>query len=628
MMRFRLRALLMAAVVALAAVSVPAQSPDAISYRLTFPDRAHRLMDVEVTFTGVPSGPLQLRMSRSSPGRYAIHEFAKNVFDVRALDGAGRRLTVTRPDPHGWTVPSHSGVVRVTYRVFGDRTDGTYVGIDSTHAHINMPAALMWARGLEARTITVRFEPPSGTSWRVATQLLPGRDEYTFTAPNLQYLNDSPSEFSDFDLRTFRVADNGRNPTFRLAVHHDGTDAELDVLAADVQKIVREARHVFGEYPAYEGETYTFIADYLPWVNGDGMEHRNSTVITSPSSIRSNRMGLLDTVSHEFFHGWNVERIRPKSLEPFDFERANMSGELWLGEGFTNYYGALVLRRAGLISVRDFAAEMGDTVNALVVSPGRQLRSAREMSELAPFIDAATSVDRTAWDNTYLSYYTWGSAIGLGLDLTLRERSNGRVTLDHFMRALWQTHGRPGGGTIGMVDNPYTMDDLRTALASVSGDAAFAREFFDTYIEGPGMVDYARLLLRGGILLRPVAPGQATAGAFRVQDAASGVRVMNAVPFGSPAYAAGLDRDDVIVSVSGARLSTAAEWSRILQARRPGDVLPIVFQRRGQSVSAALTLGEDPRVQAVPSEEAGQGLTDAQRAFRDAWLNSAARSGQ
>jgi predicted metalloprotease with PDZ domain len=560
-------------------------------------------------------------MSRSSPGRYAIHEFAKNVYDVRATDGAGRSLAVTRPDPNGWTVPTHSGVVQVTYRVFGDRTDGTYLGVDSSHAHINMPAALMWARGLETRPITVRFERPAGTTWRVATQLLPGRDEQSFTAPNLQYLNDSPSEFSDFALRTFRVADNGRNPTFRLAVHHDGTDQELDAFAADVERIVREARDVFGEYPAYEGDTYTFIADYLPWVNGDGMEHRNSTVITSPSSIRSNRTGLLDTVSHEFFHGWNVERIRPKSLEPFDFERANMSGELWLAEGFTNYYGALVLRRAGLTSVRDFAAEMGQTLNAVIVSPGRRLRSAREMSELAPFVDAATAMDRTAWDNTYLSYYTWGCAIGLGLDLTLRDRSGGRVTLDHFMRALWQTYGRPGGRSMGLVDNAYTMADLRTTLASVSGDADFARDFFERYIEGTELVEYARLLARAGILLRPVAPGQATAGAFRVQDAPSGVRVMNAVPFGSPAYAAGLDRDDLIVSAAGGRLTSAAEWSRLLQARKPGEAVPIVFQQRGKTVSASMTLVEDPRVQAVPADEAGRPLTDAQRAFRAAWLD-------
>jgi predicted metalloprotease with PDZ domain len=128
-------------------------------------------MQVEATFTTVPAGPLELRMSRSSPGRYALHEFAKNVFDVRITDEAGKDLTVMRPNPHEWDVTGHSGTVRVTYKIFGDRVDGTYLAVDSSHAHINMPAAIMWARGFERRPISIRFERPTGTSWRVATQL-------------------------------------------------------------------------------------------------------------------------------------------------------------------------------------------------------------------------------------------------------------------------------------------------------------------------------------------------------------------------------------------------------------------------------------------------------------------------
>ena len=322
---------------------------------------------------------------------------------------------------------------------------------------------------------------------------------YTFSAPNLQYLMDSPTEVSAFGLRTFSVSEVAASPVFRLVVHHAGTDAELDAFAVDVQKIVREARHVFGEYPAYEGNTYTFLADYLPWANGDGMEHRNSTILTSTTSIRSNRIGLLDTISHEFIHGWNIERIRPRSLEPFNFEDANMSGELWLGEGFTSYYGPLVLLRAGLTQVDDFAAEMTDVVNAVANSPGRRIRSAEDMSRLAPFVDAAVSVDRTSFDNTYISYYTWGAAIALGLDLTLRDRSNGKTTLDDFMRALWQKHGKPGGKAPGYVDNPYTVADLKATLAAVAGDAAFAESFFARFIQGRELVDYGPLLERVGL---------------------------------------------------------------------------------------------------------------------------------
>ena len=231
---------------------------------------------------GVTAGELQLLMSRSSPGRYATHDFAKNVSDVRATDTAGRPLPIERTSPNRWSVRDHAGEVRLSYRLSGDQIDGTYVGVDRSHAHINMPAAVIWARGFDMRPISVRFEPVPGSSWRVATQLLPGRDPYTFTAPNLQYLMDSPAEVSAFTLRTFTVGDNARTPVFRVAVHHSGTDADVDAFVRDVEGIVREARYVFGEYPAFEGNTYTFIVDLLQGNSTDAMEHRNSTFITAP----------------------------------------------------------------------------------------------------------------------------------------------------------------------------------------------------------------------------------------------------------------------------------------------------------------------------------------------------------
>ena len=607
-----------------APAAVLAQAP--VSYRLSFPEREHRLMQVEIVFEDVPPAPLQLRMSRTSPGRYALHEFAKNVFDVRITNAAGQPLAVTRPNPHQWDVTGHAGEVRVAYRIFGDRVDGTYLGIDSTHAHINMPAALMWARGLESRPATVRFEQPPGSSWRVATQLLPGRDSFTFTAPNLMYLMDSPSEFSAFTLRTFTAGDDGRTPVFRIAVHHAGTEAEADAFARDVEAIVRETRHIFGEYPAFEGNTYTFIADYLPWASGDGMEHRNSTILTSSRSLRTSRLDLLDTAAHEFFHAWNVERIRPQSLEPFDLEEANMSGELWMAEGFTSYYGPLVMKRAGLIEARDFAAEIGRTINTVLTAPGRQWRSAVESSQMAPFWDAATAVDPTNLENTFVSYYTWGAAIAAGLDLALRDRSDGRVTLDDYMRALWTAFGKGSASAAGSIARTYTIADLRATLAKVSGDEAFAADFFDRYIQGREAIDYGPLLARAGFVLRLASPGRAFIGEVQIQDAQRGARIDGIVPHGSPAYAAGLDRDDVITSIGGTRVASAGDVDRAIGARKPGEVVPIAFERRGQPVTGSLRLVEDPRREAVPAEQAGQVITEAQRRFRDAWLSSAART--
>ena len=606
-----------------------------VSYRISFPEPEHHWAQVEVVFPNVGVGPLEVCMSRSSPGRYALHEFAKNVYEVHAFDGRGRPLTFDRPEPHRWTILGHDGTVRVRYRVYGDRVDGTYLAVDTTHAHINMPATMMWARGLESRPARISFEPPAGARWTIATQLHPTDDPVTFTAANLQYLMDSPVEVGSFTLRTVRVSP---TTTIRLAMHHTGSASDVDQLASDVARLAREEGSVFGEFPKYDVGHYTFLIDYLPYAEGDGMEHRNSAVVTlNGTSGSGRRPDLLGTIAHEFFHSWNVERIRPRSLEPFNFEEANVSGELWLGEGFTSYYEALVMQRAGLASLDGTAAEFGRTIDTVVRAPGRSLRSAVDMSRLAPFVDAARWTDRTNWDNLYVSYYTWGAALGLGLDLSLRDHTGGRVTLDDYMRAMWRIHGRPEPpgapktaaalGTAkappaeGLVAAPYTLRDARDRLAEVS-DRAFADQFFERFVEGREVVDYASLLQRAGLVLRKRNAGRAWLGDVRLDYQASSARLVEPALFGSPVYRAGLDQDDEIARIDGEIISSAGQLERVLQSHRPGDVVPVVFLRRGVRTNASLTLEEDPRLEVVPAERTGRALTDAERSFRAAWLNS------
>ena len=608
------------------ASSAWAQAP--IEYRLSFPSPEHRWMQVDVRFPDVPPGALQLRMARTSPGRYALTEAAKNVFEVSIADGKGQPLAAARPNLHQWDVTSHDGTVVVRYKIFGDRTDGTYLGIDSMHAHINMPAAMMFARGWFDRPARVTFVEPAGKTWKVATQLFPTQDPLVFTAPNIQYLMDSPTEFSDFTLRTFTVDDGAKNgppPTFRVALLHDGTDAEADAFATDVERIVREAANVFGELPKYDTGTYTFLSVYLPWASGDGMEHRNSTSLTDQGALRSPgpRQGILGTVSHEFFHCWNMERIRSKGIEPFDFEEANMSDDLWLGEGFTNYYDDLILHRAGLETMDGLMNDLAGMINQTMISPGRKIRNAVDMSRLAPFVDAAVSVDRTAWSNLFISYYTYGSAIGLALDLSLRDRTDGRVTLDTYMQALWQTYGKPGQKVPGYVATPYTRDGLKGTLAQVSGDPDFVKDFFGRYVEGRELADYPRLLTRAGLVARKRSAGKAWLGNAQLQSGGSAMTVSGQVPFESPLYKAGVSQDDQIVNLGGVDLASQGALDGVLAQHRPGDAVPIRFARRsGETVNATLTFDEDPRIEIVPVEKTGGTLTAAQKAFRDDWLNA------
>lgn len=589
----------------------------AIEYVVSVPAPEQRWLQVDISFPVKPGAPFDVRMARSSPGRYATHEFGKNVYRVEARGAGDAALPIEHVAPAHWRLRPTGPTLRVSYRLFADRVDGTYAAVDGTHAHLNIPAAFAFAPSLADTPIRVRFTQPPGRTWKVATQLFPTDDPLTFTAPNLQYFMDSPVEFSAHALREFTLPGAGGRPArIRLAVHHLGTDAELDAFTSSVEKIVREQAAIFGELPAFDGGTYTFLMDYLPWAGGDGMEHRNSTVCSAPAALSAGAR-LAGTAAHEFFHAWNVERIRPKSLEPFDFTQANMSGELWLAEGVTTYYGSLTMIRAGLVAQDAGVGQMAGFVNSVLLSPGTQFRSAVDMSRLAPYVDAASAIDPTNWENTYVSYYTYGAALGLGLDLTLRERSGGKVTLDDFMRTLWTTHGAPAAKAPGYVARPYTLQDVEAALAKTTGDAAFAREFFAKHVTGTEPLPYRRLFAAVGYDLRP----RGTApflGAVDLRVQQGRLRVASNTVATSPIYAAGLGRGDVVVSLNGTPLAQPEDWDKVVGTLTVGATVDLVFESRGETKTAKVAVEQDPRLLVAPMTQ----RTPAQEALRAGWLSS------
>jgi len=604
----------MVAMAGTAAAQAPAGDPGTagpIQYEVSFPNAAHHEARITATYRQLRAGPVRFQMARSSPGRYAIHEFAKNVYAVSAADGAGRALRVSRTDPYGWSVDGNDGTVSVTYTLYGDHGDGTYAQIDASHAHLNMPATFLWATGYDERPIRVRFRAPD-PKWKAATQLPEARGAtMTFWAPNLQYFMDSPTELSDFAMREWQVAGPAGTQTVRLAVHHQGSAADMDRFAAMTRKVIEQHFAVFGGPPRYDFGRYTFIADYLPWADGDGMEHRNSTIIVDRRGLAEARFGQIQTLAHEFTHAWNVERIRPAGLEPFDFTRANPTPSLWLAEGFTQYYGPLTVRRAGEMPVDAYLAGLGRTLDGVVNTPARRYGGPQEMSLRAPFVDAARSIDPVN-PNIFVSYYSYGAVVALALDLQLRGRYPGK-TLDDFMREMWRVHGAP--------ERPYQPDDVRRALAAVT-DEAFATAFFKASIGGSSLPDFAPLLAQAGLELRPAHPGRGWLGATQASGGAGGVMLAEPPVPDSPLYKAGVEREDVLVSLGDTAVTEPAGWTAALAALTPGQRVELAWRSRGVDRRATLVAVADPAIEVVRMETTGQAPTPAQTAFRTAWLGA------
>jgi predicted metalloprotease with PDZ domain len=554
----------------------------ATKYEISFERAVHHEAEIRITFANIDDQVLQVVMSRSSPGRYALHEFAKNVYSVQAFNGKGEPLNPYRSKTNQWDIAGHDGTVIFKYTLFGNRGDGTYTQIDESHAHLNMPATFAWARGLEKRPIEITFKVRNDLNWKVATQLEPLYST-TYFAPNLEYFLDSPTEIADFHLKE-QVIDGHR---FQLALHTNASTQEVDSYFSKLMKIVQQQKQVFGEFPSFDFKRYVFLGCFVPNASGDGMEHRNSTYVVNAKPLDT-PLGetSLGTMSHEFFHAWNVERIRPASLEPFNFEETNISGELWFAEGFTSYYTNLILVRAGLMNEQTYLSSLQFPLNAVVNGVGRNYHTPIEMSYQAPFVDAAVSIDPTNRENTFISYYTYGSILGLALDLSLRSAFENK-NLDGYFKVLWNKFGKD--------ELPYTIQDLKQTLATYTNNT-FSNQFFDHYIYQSDLPSFDALLQKFGVILATPSKEQAT---FSVMLTMRNNQIMVGTnPLkGSGLYEAGISINDRITAIDQIPVSNLTDINNYLMTKKPGDQITLEYQRWGVSKSTHVKLDADNRFQ-------------------------------
>ncbi len=591
----------------------PAKCQDTITYHVSFSNAIHHEADITVSLKNIKSNRINAIMSKASPGRYAIHDFGKNVYRIKAFDSDSAILDIKRIKPDAWSIEGIQGSLNINYTLYANHADGTYSGIDEDFANLNIPATLMWIENMESNPIKVIFNLPYKSTWKIATQLTlidSAKNEYF--APNLQYLMDSPCILGDLKFKEFQTNDES-SYTIRMAFNTEASDEDLEVFKEMTEKIILEQKEIFGEYPKFKNDIYTFLCSYGPVFYGDGMEHRNSTMISSGLILSGNQERLIGTISHEFFHVWNIERIRPASLEPFDFTRPNMSSELWFGEGFTSYYGDLTLCRSGIIDANRYINSLSSSINYCMNAPGWTYGSPVYMSEMATYSDQSSFVDETNFANTFLSYYTYGEIIALALDLSLRTAFKD-ISLDDLMKAMWIKHGK--------TEKSYSNKDIEATLVEVCKDESFVINFFQNHIYGNQLPDFEALFDKIGYKLIKKNPDKPGLGFVRLKFEGDTATLLSTPLVGSGLYEAGVNKGDLILTIDDQPVTSYPELNFIIGTRKIGDELNVEYVHLGKRKNGTFKLKEENQLVLVPKERFSIRLKEEEEDLRSKWLSA------
>lgn len=591
-------ALLLAAVT----MSEPsAQSaPDPIRYTLRFPSPQTHYMEVEAV---VPTGrrpQIELMMAVWTPGSYLVREYQRHLEGLTATGDGGRALTAVKPAKNRWRIDTGgAATVTVRYRVYGREMTVRNNWIEAGFAMLNGAPTFLTLADKAARPHEVTIDPPA--AWKTsATPLMPvaGR-AHSYRAEDFDTLVDSPIIIGNPVVKTFDV-DGKRH---HLVLEGDPSLFDADRAAADVQKIVLAGRAAMGklDYPHY------FFLNMVT-ESGGGLEHKNAFLtMSSRFTTRTRRayVNWLNLVGHEYFHNWNVKRLRPVELGPFDYETENYTKSLWVAEGFTDYYGALLVRRAGLQTPAEYFDELSNAIEQVQMRPGRTVQPV-DMASFDTWIKQYRPDENS--NNTNISYYTKGAVIAAVLDARIRFATNGQKSLDDVMRLAYQRYSGPKG---------FTEAEFRAVVVEVGGESL--RDVLARALDTTQPLEYQPLLDAYGLQFVP-ADSTATKGWLGIRTRIDAGRlVINEVQRGTPAAEAGLNVDDEIIAIGDYRVRPE-QWEARLVQYPPTTKASLLVARRDELVRVEVTFGQEPgnawRLQPRPN------ATAAQLATRAAWLNT------
>lgn len=550
-----------------------------------------------------------------TPGSYLVREYARNVEDVRAFGNGGAALTIVKSRKNRWKVETGGAAeIRFSYRVYCREMSVRTNWVADSFALLNGAPTFVAMAGDLKSPRDVLLELPQ--AWKTTMTGLPeapdGRPHH-YVAPDYDTLVDSPILAGNPEVHRFEV---DGIPHFLVNQGEQGVFSGANA-AADVEKIVRRNREMWGSLPYRK---YVFLN--LITEAGGGLEHKNSVcMMTNRWATRTRRgyVSWLDLASHEYFHAWNVKRLRPVELGPFDYESENITKSLWVAEGFTDYYGPLNVQRAGLTTRAEYlgtgraagpatpTVSLSATINALQSTPGRLAQSAEETS-FNSWIKFYRPDENSA--NTTISYYTKGAVVAWLLDARIRVRTKGEKSLDDLMRLAFARYSG---------DRGYTPEEFKSAAAEVAGSSL--QEFFRQTVESTEELDYSEALEWFGLRFRPPAPADATAEKKTVLGADTkidnGRLVVSRILRGTAGAAAGLDVDDEILAIGDFRVRPDQLAAR-LENYHPGEKVSLLIARREQLMRIDLTLAEE-----TPKKwqlEIRPDASAAQKHHLDSWL--------
>ncbi|GAB3902188.1 PDZ domain-containing protein [Larkinella knui] len=559
----------------------PASAPTpSITYLLSMPEPQTHYFEVEMRLTGIasgskgnPTGYVDVKMPVWTPGSYLIREYAKNVEGFQAVTN-NQPVRSEKIRKNTWRVYSAADQIVIRYKVYAYELSVRTSFIDASHGYLNGASLFLYVDQLRNQPHRVQIQPYK--EWKkISTGLtaVPGQAN-TFEAADYDVLVDSPIEIGNHHTISFTAA--GVPHTVALYGEKLYDDVRL---ADDMKRVCEQAFKVIGEHPCKD---YTFIIHQTP-AGGGGLEHANSTTLQVTRNAFLNGQlyqNLLSLVAHEYFHLWNVKRIRPKALGPFDYENENYTHLLWVSEGITTFYQSLILKRCGFLTSEAYLRSFAGEITGIENSPGNAVQSVAESS-----LDAWIKLYRPNENsvNSTVSYYSKGSVLGGLLNLVIVSNTNGQKNLDDLMRLLYATYYKN-------LKRGFTDDEFQQAVETIAGRKL--DDFFQKYVFGTAKIDYNTFLNPVGLKLVDASASKQDAYLGAMTKYADGKLTVSAVRRDSPAWTYGLNVNDEIISIDNLRAGT--DLQKTLDAYPPDATLTLLVNRNGQLKTLTLKLTGNP----------------------------------